>query len=204
LVFFQVQDDGGSSANIFTGGVGFDGETSGGSGFPDELFIVVVFGDDGDRVSNQVSGVESDTELTDHTDISASLEGFHESFGSGLGNGTQVVDQVGLGHTDTGVSEDQLFLFFVWDDIYSHIFHVLEGVWVCQRLVSDFVQSIGGVGDQFSEKDFFVGVKGVNDQGHQLGDFGLEGESLDIGLFLDDSVDLWVGGGHIDRIYVIS
>merc|ERR1711935_224053 len=33
----------------------------------------------------------------------------------------------------------------------------------------------------------------VNDQGHQLGNFGLEGESLDIGLFLDDSVDLWVG-----------
>jgi len=63
-------------------------------------------------------------------------------------------------------------------------FFVLEGVWVCEGLVSDFIEGIGGVGDEFSKEDFFVGVEGVDDQGHQLGDFGLEGEGFDFIFFL--------------------
>ena len=38
---------------------------------------------------------------------------------------------------------------------------------------------IGRVGNQFSEEDFFVGVESVDNQTHQLSDFGLEGEGFD-------------------------
>ena len=38
---------------------------------------------------------------------------------------------------------------------------------------------IGRVGNQFTEEDFLVGVEGVDDKRHQLGDFSLEGEGFD-------------------------
>lgn len=41
---------------------------------------------------------------------------------------------------------------------------------------------IRGVGNQLPEEDLFVGVEGVDDEGHQLGDLRLEGEGL--GLLL--------------------
>ena len=41
-----------------------------------------------------------------------------------------------------------------------------------------------------SQKDFFVGVKGVDDQRHQLTDIGGEGEGLDV---------CGVGGGSWER-----
>lgn len=39
------------------------------------------------------------------------------------------------------------------------------------------------IGDQFSQEDFFVGVEGVDDERHQLGDLSLEGKGLDFSLF---------------------
>lgn len=37
---------------------------------------------------------------------------------------------------------------------------------------------IGGVGDQLTQENFFVGVESVDDQAHQLVDLRLEGVSL--------------------------
>lgn len=45
--------------------------------------------------------------------------------------------------------------------------------WVGQSGISDLVQSIRTVGNQFSEEDLLVGVEGVDDQIQQLGDLGL-------------------------------
>ena len=44
--------------------------------------------------------------------------------------------------------------------------------------VTDLVQSIGGVGDQFTQEHFLVRVERVDDQGHQLGDIRGECESF--------------------------
>lgn len=45
---------------------------------------------------------------TKHTpDVSAGAKRLHESLSSGLGNGAQVVDQVGLGHADSRVFDRQ-------------------------------------------------------------------------------------------------
>lgn len=40
-------------------------------------------------------------------DVSAGAKGLHESLSSGLGDGPQVVNQVGLGHADSGVLDRQ-------------------------------------------------------------------------------------------------
>jgi len=37
---------------------------------------------------------------------------------------------------------------------------------------------IGRVGDELAEEDLLVGVEGIDDEGEQLVDLGLEGESL--------------------------
>ena len=48
-----------------------DGESATCSGLPDVLLVIVVLGDDLDALGDEVSGVETDTELTNHRDISA-------------------------------------------------------------------------------------------------------------------------------------
>ena len=42
---------------------------------------------------------------------------------------------------------------------------------------------IRGIGDQLPKEDLLVGIEGVNNQGHKLGDLCLEGEGLRL-LFL--------------------
>ena len=54
-----------SSSERRVDGVGGDGESSSGGGFPDVLLIVVVLGDDGDSVGDEVGGEETDSELSD-------------------------------------------------------------------------------------------------------------------------------------------
>ncbi len=43
-----------------------------------------------DLIGDEVSGVESDTELSDHAEISARLDRFHESLRAGLGDRSEV------------------------------------------------------------------------------------------------------------------
>lgn len=41
---------------------------------------------------------------------------------------------------------------------------------------------VRGIGDQFPKEDLFVGIEGVDDQGHQLSDLCLEGKGLNFCL----------------------
>jgi hypothetical protein len=104
------------------------------------------------------------------------LKGFHEGFGSRLGDGTQVVDKFLLGHTNTGILDGKGIVNLVWDDSDSEVWFEVESasIRVSDRDVSDFVQGIRSVGDQFSEEDFLVGVEGVDDETHQLLDISIE------------------------------
>jgi hypothetical protein len=67
-----VTDDLGTSSDLVWVFVIFlDRESTTGSGFPFILaFIIKRSGEYGDLVSNKISGIKSDTELTDHRDIS--------------------------------------------------------------------------------------------------------------------------------------
>ena len=80
---------------------------------------------------------------------------------SGLGDGTKVVDEVGLGHTDTGIDDGEDFVLLVGDDLNDKILARVKDGWVGEGRITDFVEGIGRVGDEFTEEDLLVGVEGV-------------------------------------------
>jgi len=98
LLILEVEDDLGTTAERLALGVLGQGEGTTGSGLPDVLLIIVVLGDEGNSVGNQVGRVETDTELTDHGNVSTGGQGLHELLGAGAGNGTKVVDEI-LSHS---------------------------------------------------------------------------------------------------------
>ena len=64
----------------------------------------------------------------------------------------------------------------VRDDVDLEGGLVLGDVGVGQGAGPDLVEGVGGVGDEFPEEDFLVGVEGVDDESHQLLDVSVEGE----------------------------
>jgi hypothetical protein len=84
-------------------------------------------------LGDKVGRIEADTELANHGNISAGAERFHKALRRcvrmtsqtiivgrlylrpRLGNGTEVIDHVSLGHTDTTVTEAEHLVFFVRD-----------------------------------------------------------------------------------------
>jgi hypothetical protein len=177
LIFLKFKDDLGSSGNWFTV-IWVDGESSSSVGFPFVLDVIVMFGDNSDLLGNEISGVETHTELTDHANISSGSDGFHETSGSRLGNGSKVVDEVTLGHTDTGILDGKGVVGLVWDDLDAHVWLSFELFWLGNGVVSDFIKSIRGVGDKLSKEDFLVGVESIDDQRHQLLNIGVEREDF--------------------------
>jgi hypothetical protein len=179
---------GGTSTETGTLSVLSDGEGSTGSRLPDVLLVVVVLGGDLDLLGNEVGRVETNTELTcisaeapcpvlgeltNHGDISTGRESLHECLGTGLCDRTEVVDEIGLGHTNTGIPDGEGTLLLVGSDSDKELLLSVEGRWVGESLVSDLVESIGRVRDQFSKENLLVGVEGVDDEIEKLGDLGL-------------------------------
>ncbi len=78
-----------------------------------------------------------------------------------LGDSTQVVDEVGLGHTDTGIPDAENFVLFLRGYPDVKLLLGLESGGVGQRSITDFVQGIGAIGDQFAQENLLVGVEGV-------------------------------------------
>ena len=81
--------------------------------------------------------------------------------GAGLGDGTEVDDHVRLGHADTGITDRQGLVLLVGDDADDEVLAAVEHLWVGERLVANFVESIGGVRDDLTKEDLLVGVEGV-------------------------------------------
>merc|ERR1712137_1087573 len=178
LLILEVEDDLGTAADLLALGVGLDGEGAASAGLPDVLLVIVVLGDDSDSVGNEVCGVETNTELTDHGNVGTGGEGLHELLGTGTGDRTEVVDKIGLGHTDTSVLDGEGLVGLIGDDVETEVLVRVELARVRKGLVADLVKRIGTVGDQFSEEDLLVGVDGVDDEGKKLRDLGLELECL--------------------------
>ena len=83
-------------------------------------------------VCHEVCRVETHTELTDHGDVSSGLEGLHEGLGARLGDGTQVVDQVGLGHANTAVDDGQGLVLRIGHDLDEKLFLGLKLGGICR------------------------------------------------------------------------
>ena len=135
LVLLEEEADLGTTAKVGVDSVGGDGEGASSSGLPDVLLVVVVLGDDLDALGDEVGGVETDTELTNHRDVGTGRECLHEALyakvaqltanrerkktqylRAGLRDRTKVVDEVSLGHTDTRITNGEDLVLLVGDD----------------------------------------------------------------------------------------
>mmetsp|Transcript_16694 Transcript_16694/g.19334 ORF Transcript_16694/g.19334 Transcript_16694/m.19334 type:complete len:219 (-) Transcript_16694:257-913(-) len=97
LVFLQVEDDLGASLQWLA--VVWDhSEGAAGVGLPSVLVVIVRLADHGHFVRDEVARVEADSELPDHGNIRALRHGLHERLSAGLCDGSQVVDELTLGH----------------------------------------------------------------------------------------------------------
>ena len=122
--------------------IGGNGEGASSAGFPKVFNILIRLGADGDLLSEEIGGVETNTELTNHTDISTSRDGFHEGLGSGLGNCSEVTNKVGLGHTATGIFNGEGVVGLVGDNSDSEFGSSLGVLGLGNTLVADFIEGI--------------------------------------------------------------
>ena len=146
LVLLQEQLHLGTSTQRSSLGIGSDGESTTGSRLPNVLLVVVVLGGNLDLLGDEVGRVETNTELTDHANVGTAAQSLHESLGSGLGDRSQVVNQVGLGHTNTSVSDGEALVLLVGSDSDVELLLAVENRLVGKRLVSNLVEGIGRVG----------------------------------------------------------
>ena len=78
-----------------------------------------------------------------------------------LRNGTKVVDEVGLGHADTGVNDGEDLVLLVGDNANAKLLASVKDGGVGEGGITDLVERIRRVRDQFTEEDLLVGVEGV-------------------------------------------
>ena len=133
-------------------------------------------GDDFDLVGDHEGAVKADAELADEIGILAGVAGElgEKILGAGASDGAEMGDQIFFIHADAGVGEGDGFGFFVESEIDAGVeVESLVGL-VGEGEVAELVEGVGGVGDELAEEDFRVGVKRVDDELEELGDFGLE------------------------------
>ena len=85
----------------------------------------------------------------------------HTYLRAGLGDGTKVVDEVGLGHTDTGIDDGENLVLLVGDDADDKVLAGVEDGGVGERGIANLVERVGRVRNQFTEEDLLVGVERV-------------------------------------------
>mmetsp|Transcript_6009 Transcript_6009/g.13233 ORF Transcript_6009/g.13233 Transcript_6009/m.13233 type:complete len:214 (-) Transcript_6009:17-658(-) len=188
-VLLHVEDDAGPAAQPRVLGFGH-GEATPSLGRPKVAIVVVVFRDNLNLVCHEIRRVEPHAELTDHGDVGPSREGLHEGLGAGLGDGPEVVYEVGLGHADAGVLDGEGVVGLVGDELDLEFRLAVEDRRVSEGLVADLVERIGGVGDELAEKDFLVRVEGVNDQREELVDVGREGVAFGFSTHGDGRLEI--------------
>ncbi|GMR55437.1 hypothetical protein PMAYCL1PPCAC_25632, partial [Pristionchus mayeri] len=101
---------------------GPDGERSSDCRLSLLTVVIVVFRRDDDAVSNEESRVESAPPPCQggRAAIRAGLEVLHESLRSSMRDGSQF-DQIGLGHSNSSVEDDQSFLCLVCNDVDAEL-----------------------------------------------------------------------------------
>lgn len=87
-------------------------------------------------------------------------------------------DEVFFVHADAGIRDGESLVSFVKFEVNARrvdaiadkslVFLIGDGK------VAQFVERVGGIGDEFAEEDFWVGVERMNDQLEQLVYFSLE------------------------------
>mmetsp|Transcript_8368 Transcript_8368/g.18980 ORF Transcript_8368/g.18980 Transcript_8368/m.18980 type:complete len:674 (+) Transcript_8368:222-2243(+) len=179
LVLLEVEHDLRSTSEVLRG-VLAHGERATSLRLPAVLLVVVVLGVHDHLLGDEVGGVETDAELSNHGDVRSGAESLHERLGSRSCDGSEVVDQVSLGHADAGVDDGERVVRLVRHDVDVELRLRLELGLVGESLEADFVERIGAVGNKLTKEDLLVGVEGVNDEREKLVDLRLERKRLDV------------------------
>ena len=82
LVLLEVETNLSTTSEWRVNGVRGDGEGATGGRLPNVLLVVVVLGDDLHALGDEVCGVETDTELTNHGNVGTGAESLHEALES--------------------------------------------------------------------------------------------------------------------------
>jgi hypothetical protein len=83
LILLEVETDLGTAPKRGTVNVGGDGESSTGGRLPDILLVIVVLRQNLDALGDEIGGIETDTELSNHGNIGTGTHGLHETLQQG-------------------------------------------------------------------------------------------------------------------------
>jgi hypothetical protein len=142
LVLLEVEDDARAALEARRLRVRRDGEGAARRRLPALLLVVIVLRVDDHLVRDEVGRVEADAELADHRDVRAGRERLHEGLRARLGDRAEVVDEVGLGHTDARVLERERVVRLVCGDrdLELRLRRELRGV--REALLADLVERL--------------------------------------------------------------
>lgn len=83
-----------------------------------------------------------------------------------------------LGHTNTSITDGEGLVLLVGDDVDTEVLARVKLARVGEGFISDLVESIRTVGDEFSQEDLLVRVDCVDNEGEKLRNLSLELESF--------------------------
>ena len=131
---------------------------------PNILYIRLgVLGSNGYLIRYKEGRVESNSKHTNLRNISSTLlELIHELGGTTSGHSTKTRDEVFLGHTNSRIGNGESSRLCIVCDSNFQLGFILQEFRLGNRQETDFVESIGCIGDEFTEEDVFVLVEGVD------------------------------------------
>ena len=137
-----------------------------------------------DLVGDDEAGIEADAELADQIRILGLIAGqlLHELAGAGTGDGADVINDLLPVHADAVVGDGDGAGVLVETDPDVQIGIALVQGAVGQGFKAQLVAGVGGVGNQFAEEDFLVGVQRMRDQAQQLLHLGLKTKGFLVGF----------------------
>ncbi|MNF69944.1 hypothetical protein D3C84_518410 [compost metagenome] len=180
LALFQVQDDARAALGLVDGG---DLELALALRRPMHAFTGRQTGaaaEHVDLVGDDKGRIEAHAELTDQVRVLPLVAGqvLEEVGGARLGNGAEVGDRVLAAHADAVVLEGDGLGFLVETDANLQRGAAFQQLGLGQRLKTQLVGGIRGVGDQFAKENFLVGIQRMDHQVQQLLHLGLEAQGF--------------------------
>ena len=131
-----------------------------------------------DALGHDEGGVEADAELPDEMRVLLGFpaQGLQESGRSRVRDRAQLLDDLLAAHPDAGVADGQDALVRIHRHGDLQLGLRLQQLGRLERLESQLVIGIGGVGDELPKEDLLVAVKRVDHEVEQLLHLSLEAE----------------------------
>ena len=139
------------------------------AGFPQHTVLwpqTGAAGAQGHLVGDDKAGIEPDAELANQVGVPGLITGqlLHELASAGAGDGADVINDFLPIHADAVIGHGDGAGILVETDPDFQIGVVFVQRAISQRFETQLIAGVRGVGDQFTEKDFLVGIQGMRDQ----------------------------------------